>query len=169
MKRIFKGRLIDLYAGRKRLPGGYVAGLEVVKHPGAVLIVPFLDEDAIILLRQFRPVISSYIWELPAGTLRSNEPPLRCAKRELIEETGYRGARWERLGYLYPVPGYSTEKIHLFAARDLTAAEARRDADELLSPRVLARREIIRLLERRKIVDAKTIAALALAGVLSPR
>ena len=88
-KTVFKGRLINLVVKKVRLPNGYLATLETIKHPGAALIVPFAGKDKVILLKQYRPVINSYIYELPAGTLDKGEKPLECAKREIIEETGF--------------------------------------------------------------------------------
>ncbi|MCX6355864.1 MAG: NUDIX hydrolase [Candidatus Aureabacteria bacterium] len=168
-RKIFRGKLIDVSLRRQKLPSGFVVDLEVVEHPGAVLIVPFLSEDRIILIRQYRPVIRSYIWELPAGTLNKGEKPLACAKRELIEEIGYTAELWENLGFIYPAPGYTTEKIHLYAAKRLHKVRAQREEDEIIRPRVFTRREIANLLETRKIVDAKSICALALSGIIAPR
>jgi ADP-ribose pyrophosphatase len=165
-ERIYSGKLIQLSLKRKRLPGGYVADLEVVRHPGAVLIVPLLGRGRIILIRQYRPVIDAYIWELPAGTLKRNETPLRCAKREIVEEIGYTAKVWTRIGYIYPAPGYTTERIHLFTAEGLERVRSRRDQDEIITPRVFSRKDIARLLARRRIVDAKTICALVISGVV---
>jgi len=165
-RRIFNGRLIKLYSQRHRFPGGYIGDLEVVIHPGAVLIVPFLKRDKIILIRQYRPVINSYIWELPAGTLDKNESPAACAKRELIEETGYSADNYKRIGFIYPAPGYTTEKIFIFEARKLKKVEADKEEDEVIRPRVFYKKEIENLLKSGRIVDAKTICALRLARVI---
>jgi ADP-ribose pyrophosphatase len=165
-KKIYKGRLIQLATERKRLPGGYVADLEVIRHPGAVLIVPFLSRDRIVLIRQYRPVIDEYIWELPAGTRKRGETALACAKRELVEEIGYSAKDWKRIGAIYPAPGYTTEKIQLFTARQLTGVGACRDRDEIIRPRTFSKREIARLLAKGSLVDAKTICALVMAGVV---
>ncbi len=165
-KNIFKGRLIDLYLLKKRFPNGYVANLEIVKHPGAVLIVPFINRDEIVLIRQYRPVINSYIWELPAGTLHKNENPLLCAKRELAEEIGYAAKEWKRIGYIYPAPGYTTERIIIFAARRLKGVKYKSEEDEIIIPKKFNRPAIKRLFKTGKIVDAKTISALTLAEIL---
>ncbi len=164
-KKVFKGRLIDLYLRKERLPNGYIADLEVIEHPGAVLIVPFLARDKVILIRQYRPVIKSYIWELPAGTLSKGEPLLKCAKREMIEEIGYIAGDWKRIGYIYPAPGYATEKIFIFTARRLKKVEAKIQEDEIIKQRVFSKRDIIRLLKSAGFNDAKTISALTLARV----
>ena len=107
----FKGKLLKVFLKNILLPNGYLATFEIVKHRGAVLIVPLLANNKVILLRQLRPVIGRYIYELPAGTLEKQESPLACAKREIIEETGYRAKKITKLGEIFPVPGCSTEKI----------------------------------------------------------
>lgn len=163
---VHRGRLVELVLASRRLPNGRVTDLEIVRHPGAVLIVPFVDRDRLVLIRQFRPVIGAYLWELPAGTLKRGERPLRCAQRELEEEIGCVARGWKRLGELYPCPGYSTEKIRLYAARGLERTQCRREEDEVISTRVLDRREVARLMKSGRIIDAKTIAALVLAGVV---
>lgn len=165
-KKIYKGKIVQLVLKRKRLPGGCVADLEIIRHPGAVLIVPFLSRDRIVLIRQYRPVIDEYIWELPAGTLNKNEAALECAKRELAEEVGYTAKSWKGIGAIYPAPGYTTEKIQLFTAKQLTRVGSCRDRDEIIRPRVFSKREIARLLAKGRLVDAKTICALVLAGVV---
>ncbi len=163
---VHRGRLIELRLAARRLPNGRVTELEIIRHPGAVLIVPFIDRDRLMLIRQYRPVIETYLWELPAGTLKRGERPLRCARRELEEEIGCVAREWERLGFLYPAPGYTTEKIHLFAARGLDRTECRREEDEVITTRVFTRSEVVKLLRSGRIVDAKTIAALVRARVV---
>jgi ADP-ribose pyrophosphatase len=165
-KTVFKGRLIDLVVRKVRLPNGYLARLETIKHPGAALIVPFVSKDKIILLKQYRPVINSYIYELPAGTLDKGEKPLECAKREIVEETGFSAKRFTYLGKIFPVPGYSTECIYIYRAEGLRKEERRAEADEVIEARVFTRQKVCRLFKAGKIVDAKTIAAFAMCGWL---
>jgi ADP-ribose pyrophosphatase len=165
-KTIFKGRLLRLMAGEKTLPNGYRARFEIIKHPGAALIIPFLAKNKIILLRQLRPVINSYIYELPAGTLDKNESPVSCARREIIEETGYSAKRFTNLGAIYPVPGYSTEKITIFRAEGLKKKERLPEQDEVIEIFFFSRKDIRRLFKTGRIVDAKTICGLALCGWL---
>ena len=163
---LFKGKLLNLYVEKKRFPNGYIANLEIVEHPGAVLMVPFLTKDKIVLIRQYRPVIDSNIWELPAGTLSENEAPLSCAKRELIEEIGYRAKEWKKIGYIYPAPGYTTEKIIIYKACRLKEYGADLQDDEVITSRIFSRKSIKKLFKTGRIIDAKTICALALSGVL---
>ena len=165
-KLIFRGRLLKVYVRKQTLPNGYKAHLEVVKHPGASLIIPFLTKDEIILLMQYRPVIDAYIYELPAGTLDKGEKPFHCAKREIIEETGYSAKKFKKLGDIYPVPGYSTEKISIFKAESLKKVNVRPEADEVIKTLICNRKQIKVLFKNRKIVDAKTICALAMCGWL---
>lgn len=163
-KKIFKGRIISLKTKKFRLPNGYVANLEIIEHPGAVLVIPFLTKNKIIILRQFRPVLGVYLYELPAGTLKIGEAPLVCARREIIEETGYKARVIKRLGFIYPVPGYSTEKITIFKAQKLGEAFANSDQDEIIESFAVTKRQIKDFLKTGKIVDAKTICALAKIG-----
>ena len=138
----------------------------MIIHPGASLIIPFLTKDKVIMLRQLRPVINSYIYELPAGTLEENEPPTSCARREIIEETGYAAGKITLLGKIYPVPGYSTEKIFIYKAEGLKKTEKVAEKDEVIESRVYTKAQIRQLFKQKKIVDAKTIAALAMCGWL---
>jgi ADP-ribose pyrophosphatase len=162
----FKGKLISLVTDTRRLPNGTRVRLEIIRHPGASLIVPFLDKDRIVLLRQFRPVINAYLYELPAGTLDKKETPRACARREIVEETGYRARRVTRIGCVYPVPGYSTEKIIIYRAEGLRKQKSRTEADEVIEAFPASRRQVRRLFKKGKIIDAKTICALALCGWL---
>ena len=146
----------------KHLPNGKRTRLQLIEHPGAVLIVPLLSKDKILMLRQYRPAIGQYLLEFPAGTLERGERVAMCARRELIEETGFRAGTLKRLGKIYPVPGYSTEIITIFRAEKLTPAYAPGDADEIIQPRVMTRAQVRRLFGSGQIQDAKTIAALAM-------
>ena len=163
-KEIFKGRVISLSTKKVRLPNGYVSNIEIVKHPGAVLVIPFLNKNKIILLRQFRPVLGSYLYELPAGTLKKNEPLAICAKREIIEETGFKAGSISKLGFIYPVPGYSTEKITIFKAKNLSKEFRPLDKDEIISSFTVTKKKVKSLVKSGKIVDAKTICALVKIG-----
>ncbi len=165
-RRVFKGKLLSLMTKEVRLPNGYTVRLEMIEHPGAALIVPFLSRNRILILKQFRPVIGSYIYELPAGTLNKGESPLSCARREIIEETGFSAARFTRLGKIYPVPGYSTEKIIIYKADRLTEIGKHAEKDEVITHSVADKKNIRLLFKSGKIIDAKTICALAFCGWL---
>ncbi len=166
MKNVFKGKLLKVFVKKVRLPNGYLATFEIIKHPGAALVIPFLPNDKIIMLRQLRPVIGSYIYELPAGTIDKGESPLECAKREIVEETGYSAGKMKRLGSIYPVPGYSTEKIVIYKAEGLKPRPRHAEKDEVIELKILTKASVRRLFKSGRITDAKTIAALAFCGWL---
>jgi ADP-ribose pyrophosphatase len=161
-----KGKKLTYIRERRRLPNGVVTNLEMIEHPGAALIVPFLSKDKVIFLRQYRAVLRRYLYELPAGTLSRRETPLACARRELPEEAGYAAGCFTYLGKIHPVPGYSTEVIHIFKAEKLAPQKAQKDFDEIIRAVVLSRRQIRQLFNQHKIVDAKTICALAMARII---
>lgn len=144
-----------------RLPNGYVATIEVIRHPGAVVIIPLLKNDRLILLRQFRPVLGRYLYELPAGTKEKNESFLQCAKREIMEETAFKANKFSQIGRIYPVPGYSTEEIRIFKAEELQKfAVLQKDEDEILETHSMLKSQVRNLFKTGKILDAKTICAL---------
>lgn len=163
----FHGKKFSFAIVKKKLPNGRTAEVDVIEHPGAVVIVPFLSRDTIIFLHQYRPVLGRYLLELPAGTLDKNEQPLACARRELIEETDHKAGVFTRLGKIYPVPGYSTEVIHIFKAQKLTPQAGTKDTDEIIRTKSMAKSEARKLFRTGRITDAKTIAALSLCGWLS--
>jgi ADP-ribose pyrophosphatase len=165
-KIVFEGKLLKLFTRRVRLPNSYVVDLEIIEHPGAVLVIPFLTKNKIILLKQFRPVLDSYIYELPAGTLETRESPVKCAKREIIEETGYSAGKITKLGAIFPVPGYSTEKIVIFKAEHLKKENRLVQADEVIEPFIVTKPAVRKLFKEGKLVDAKTICALSFCGWL---
>ena len=161
-RRVFEGRLLRVSDDTVRLPGGAEAHREVVEHPGAVAIVPALEDGRIVLVRQWRHAVGRALWELPAGTRDASEDPAGTARRELAEETGYSASRWRALGRGPVSPGYSSEEIHFFLATGLQAGEVSPDPDELLDIAAFDRHELAALAARGE-VDLKTIAGLALA------
>ncbi len=157
---IHAGRIVRLFLERVLLPNGAQTDLEVIEHPGASAVLPFINTDEVVLIRQHRHCAGGSILEVPAGTLQSGESPEACAFREIEEETGYRAGRLEPLGWIWTTPGFTTEKIFLFAAHDLTAGRAGLDADEVISPERMTFRDAIERAARGEITDAKTIAIL---------
>lgn len=166
-KQIYKGRVLDLALEKRRLPNGVTIDLEIIRHPGAVLIVPFLSPDKIVLIRQYRPTIRAYIWEFPAGTIDPPESPRACAHRELVEEVGYKAGSLKYLGFIHPAPGYTTEKIFIYAAETLVKTRRDHQADEVISVRTFTRAQVSGLLRKKKIIDAKTMCALAMLGLIA--
>ena len=149
------------------LPNGKNMNLEMIDHLGAVLIVPFLNKSEVVMIRQYRASIDEYLYELPAGTIEAGEDILNCAKREIIEETGYEALDWQELGFIYPCPGYSNEKIFIFKAENLTANKALpQDEEEIIEVEIFNQEKIKTFLKEGKITDSKTIAAFVFCGWL---
>lgn len=146
------------------LSNGHRLTLELLRHPGAAAVVPFLDERRVVLLRQFRFAAGGPIWEVPAGKLDPGEAPDACAARELIEETGYRAGRIIPTGSILTAPGFTDERIHLFCAHDLSKEATRREPGELMEVHELELDDALAMIERGEIVDAKTIVALVHAS-----
>ena len=161
---IRKGRVFDFYAENITLPNGVSLDMEIIRHPGAAAIVPVMDDGSVLLLKQYRHAVGGFIWEIPAGTLDPGEDALRCAERELIEETGYAARHFERLAEITPLPAYSDERIHLFLATGLTRAAQNLDEDELLFVHRIELHLAIRMITEGEIQDAKTIVGLQLAA-----
>jgi ADP-ribose pyrophosphatase len=159
---LHQGRVFALIREKITLPNGTTIDLDIIRHPGAAAMVPLSEEGSLVMVRQYRHAIGEYIWEIPAGTLNSGESPLECAKRELIEETGYSATEWEELGAIVPVPGYSDEEIHIFLAQGLRPARQDLDPDEILHVREIPLEEAFHMVEKGEIKDSKTISSLFL-------
>ena len=133
---------------------------DVVLHPGAVAILPLLEDGRVVLVRNLRPVVGETLWEIPAGTLEPPEPPEEAARRELAEETGYAAARWTRLGEFYPSPGVLSERTHLWLAEGLTPGEQKLEADEQMTVHAVPWEQALAWTRDGTIRDAKTLVAL---------
>lgn len=160
----FLGRLVKVYVETVRLPDGQQARREIVRHPGAVALVPLLPDSTVLLVRQYRHAAGQVLLEIPAGTLEPGEDPLQAAARELQEETGYWPGRLERLTAEYTAPGYTTELIHLFLATELIESRLAADDDEFLEVVRLPFAEALRRVEAGEIQDGKTMIGLLLAA-----
>lgn len=159
-KEIHSGRIFRVHQETVTLPNGLTADVDIVRHPGAAAVVPFLDEFTIVLLRQYRHALREFIWEIPAGTLSQGEDPLECARRELREETGYESARMRKLSEITPVPGYSDERVHLYVAEDLRKTAQHLDEDEILVTEEVPLNTALNMIRDGEIRDAKTIVGL---------
>ena len=157
------GRSFEFVQENVTLENGVTVDLEIVRHPGAAAIVPFLENDTLILIKQYRHAVGDYIWEIPAGTLDADEAPIECAKRELIEETGFSAEDWEKLGEITPVPGYSDERIHIFQAKKLAPAEQNLDTDEMLNVHRVSLVDAVDMIRRGEIQDSKSISGIFFA------
>ncbi|GBC82299.1 ADP-ribose pyrophosphatase [bacterium HR10] len=162
-QRIYTGRAVALDVDRIRLPNGRETTREIVRHPGSVVIIPVLDEERVLLIRQFRYAVGEVLWEFPAGTLdRAAESAEACAHRELEEETGYRAGRLIRLGEFFTAPGFTDERMHVFQAEDLRPAAQQLDSDELIEVVPLTWESVYEKVRAGEIRDGKTLAALYL-------
>jgi ADP-ribose pyrophosphatase len=157
---VYQGKRISFKVTNISLPNGKIIRKEIVEHPGAVVILPFLD-DKIVFLKQFRASINNWIYELPAGTLdKKGESLEECALRELKEETGYVADKATEMFRMYPSPGFSTEIIYSFFTDKLEKGTASPEETEIIQTIVLPFEEALELIRKEAIVDAKTIASL---------
>ena len=164
-KRLYSGRIVNLDLDSVRYPDDSIGQLEMLRHPGAAAVVPFLDppgsaDPRAVLIRQFRHAADGYIWEVPAGRLDGGESPESCAERELEEETGMRARRLERLTTIYTTPGFTDERIHLFLADGLEPGAEHREADEFMELHTLRWSQVLEMIDRGEIVDGKTLVSL---------
>lgn len=157
---VFDGALLHVRRDRVRLQNGTETGREYIVHPGAVLVVPVLDDGRLIFERQYRYPLRKTFIEFPAGKIDVGESPLITGKRELLEETGYRAQDWHYLAALHPCIGYSDEIIHLYLARGLQAGHHRRDQDESLEVFAMTLEAAMTAMRRGEITDGKTMVAL---------
>ncbi len=137
-------------------PDGFEIRRSIVHHRGSAVMMPVDAKKNILLVRQFRLAAQKFLWELPAGTIDPGEKPLQTAKRELVEETGYRAKKWRKLAEFYPSVGFLTEKMTIYLATGLTEGEAAPMDDERIQKRWFTAKEVEQMLLTGKIMDAKT-------------
>jgi ADP-ribose pyrophosphatase len=164
-RRAYTGKVISMDVDEVRFPDGSVGTLEMIRHPGASAVVPFLsdphgDDPQVLLIRQFRHAADGYLYEIPAGRLDPGEDPKACAMRELKEETGCSAAAVEKLFTMYTTPGFTDEKIHVFMATGLKAGESSHEADEFLDLQPMPLSRALSMVEAGEIQDAKTALGL---------
>jgi 8-oxo-dGTP pyrophosphatase MutT (NUDIX family) len=163
----FRGRVIKVTVDEVELPNGQHAGLEVVHHPGGAAVVAIDDQDRVCLLHQYRYVAKGWVWELPAGKLEPDEPPLVTAQRELVEEAGVSAKEWSSLGQVLTSPGVFSEVLHLFLARDLHPATASLEPSEILEVHWVPLPEACERALHGDLQDAKTIIGVLRAALQS--
>jgi ADP-ribose pyrophosphatase len=168
-KRVYTGRVISLDVDTVRFPDESIGQLEMIRHPGASAIVPFLsdprgEDPQVLMIRQYRYAADGYMYEIPAGRLDKGETPRDCAIRELKEETGCSAELMEPLLTMYTTPGFTDERIHLFMATGLVAGETKHEADEFLDLHPMRLSRALEMVEAGGIQDAKTALGLLFAA-----
>jgi ADP-ribose pyrophosphatase len=171
-RRVHTGRVLNLDVDTVRFPNGSTGELEMIRHPGASAVLPVLSggttaDPQLLLIRQYRYAAGGPIWEIPAGRLEDGESPEECARRELLEEAGATAGRWTRLTTIYTTPGFTDERIHLFAAFDLVVKpeDQRHEPDEFLEVKAMPTSQVLSMIRDGELVDGKTaVAVLFFAG-----
>lgn len=168
-RRVYTGKVISLDVDLVRFPDGSTGELEMIRHPGASAVVPFLSDPRggdpqVLLIRQYRYAADGYLLEIPAGRLNPGEDPRDCALRELKEETGCSAGQLDHLITMYTTPGFTDEKIHVFMATGLVAGETKHEADEFLDLEPMLLSRALELVEAGEIRDAKTALGLLYAA-----
>lgn len=162
-EKLYEGKILTLRVDTVELPNRKYSKREIVEHSGAVAIVPVTDKNEIVMVKQYRKAIEDYLLEIPAGMLEYNEEPLDCAKRELKEETGYEAKNMELLCEIYTSPGFSTEKVYIFLARDLKEGEPDLDEGEHLEVERIEIKKLIDMILKNEIKDSKSINGILMA------
>lgn len=153
----FKSKIFTVTEDHAVDPDGFEIRRAIIHHPGSAVMMAVDGKKRILLVRQYRLPAQKSLWELPAGRIDPGEKPLQAAKRELVEETGFRARKWKKLAEYYPSPGFLAEKMSLFLATRLTAGEAQPMEDERIEKRWFKAREIDAAIQAGKVVDGKTI------------
>jgi ADP-ribose pyrophosphatase len=173
IRSVFQGRIFRVVVESMTLPRGETFDAELVRHPGSVVLVPLTERGDIILVRQYRPAIGRWAWELPAGSLKVGEDLESAATRECHEEIGLIPGRLEKLGAFFPTPGYCDEEMHFFKATELrepTSGEvAHPDEDEDIEPRAFPPEAIRQMIATGEVIDLKTVGGLSLVSPFLPR
>lgn len=156
---LLKGNFLHVVRDTVRLPDGKQATREYILHPGAVAIVPFLDDGRLVLERQYRYPVGKVMIEIPAGKLDAGEDPLACARRELLEETGYSAREWARAAVMHPAIGYADEGIEIWFARGLTLTQAQLDDEEFVEVITATPEEFLGWCRDGLVTDSKTLSA----------
>lgn len=162
-RKIFQGKVFSVVSQQVREPDGVQVRRDIVRHPGSIVILAVDDSvrpPRVLLERQYRHAAGQRLWELPAGSLEPGENKLAAAKRELLEETGYTAAKWERVLFFYVSPGFLSESMQVFLARGLRKGKAQPEEDERIVVRFFPLSQAVRMAITGKILDAKTIVPL---------
>lgn len=168
-RRIYTGRVLNLDIDQVRFPNESTGELEIIRHPGASAVLPFLSDPKgadpqILLIKQYRYAAEDFLYEVPAGRLDPDESPIDCARRELMEETGCTAERIEPLYTFYTTPGFIDERIHGFMATGLTRGESKREADEFMTLETMSLSRALELIQAGEIRDGKTTVLILFAA-----
>ena len=167
-REVYRGRVFALSVDRVTLPSGHTTVMDVVRHPGSVVLLPMPAPGQLVLIRQYRYAVDRFIWELPAGTLEPGEDPHAGAARECEEEIGLVPGRVEPLGSLLPTPGFCDEVMNFYRCTELAppgpGSTVARDDDEVIEPRTFSLVEVRRMIASGEVVDMKTVAGIGLLG-----
>lgn len=167
-REVYRGRIFTLSVDRVTLPSGHVASMEIVRHPGSVVLLPMPAPDQLILIRQYRYALERVIWELPAGSLAPGEDPRLGAARECEEEIGLVPGTLDDMGRLYPTPGFCDEWMQFYRCTDLRPpapdSTAHQDDDEVIEPVTLPIAQVRQMIRDGEIVDMKTVVGVARLG-----
>jgi ADP-ribose pyrophosphatase len=174
IRKVFDGRVFTVQVESITLPLGHTLEAEIIRHPGSVVLVPVTDEGSIVLVRQYRPALGRWAWELPAGSLKPGEDPRAAAARECQEETGLVPATLEPTGAFFPTPGYCDEEMNFYVARGLRAPAEEdpavsKDDDEDIEARPFTPDDIEAMIARGDIIDLKTVAGVTLLRMAGRR
>jgi ADP-ribose pyrophosphatase len=162
-KTVFRGPVFSVVSQQVQEPDGVQVRRDIVQHPGSIVILAVDDSGKtprVLLERQYRHAAGDRLWELPAGSIDSGEEHLSAAKRELVEETGYSAAKWQKVLYFFVSPGFLTESMHVFLASGLKKGRSQPEEDERIAVRFFSIKQAIQMVMSGKIMDAKTIAPL---------
>jgi ADP-ribose diphosphatase len=168
-RRVHTGKIITLDTDTVRFPDGSVGEMDMIRHPGASAIVPFVsdatgDDPQLLLIRQYRYAADQYLYEIPAGRLDPGEDPRDCARRELREETGCTARVIDSLFTMYTTPGFTDERIHLFMATGLERGETAHEVDEFMTIETVTLSHALRMIQEGEIKDAKTALGILFAA-----
>jgi ADP-ribose pyrophosphatase len=164
-KTVFHGRVFSVVSDEVEEPGNVKVRRDIIRHPGSIVVMALDDSDSrkgplLLLERQYRYTADARIWELPAGRIDPGEDGLSAAKRELLEETGFTAAKWQRALSFYASPGFLDEVMHVYLARELKKGKARPEDDERITVRFFPWEQIVKMVLAGKIIDGKTLASL---------
>lgn len=164
-RRIYKGRIVGLREDTVKLSNGVISKREIVEHRGAVAVIAVTKNNELVLVRQFRKPAEKVLLEIPAGMVREGESDMEGARRELMEESGYKAGKIRRVFVGYSSPGYSTEVMKFFIATDLKRSAQNCDVDEIINVRLYPLKECLKMLKKGKIRDNKTAIGIMIASL----